>query len=281
MTLHPPKWRETCDPFSLSYHSFRPTEILGYPHARNDVFHARGMWRDEEITVYIKVARHDPEALRRDVLILSQMDTQFYPKVLDVGLSPVSFSVTSALPGARLSVLLGENEGLESLRYMEEYGEALALLHSLHPSAPKQADRRYHHRPPAELLTQLDLSHLEDFFTAPPLTSPTVFCHGDFHYANVLWDKGHISAILDFELSGYGDRDFDIAWAMFCRPGQRFLQTPEEHQLFLQGYGRHGEYNADAVRYYMAQCYVYFLRFNDDAPEYCQYIRTWLAANCT
>lgn len=280
MTLHPSKWRETYDPYSLPFHEFKLTEVLGYPHARNDVFHVQGLYHGEAVTAYIKVARHDSDALQRDVLILSQLDAPIYPKVLDAGQSPVSFSVTSALPGARLSVLLGENKEMESLRYMEEYGAALAHLHSLYPSAPEQADRKYHHRPPAELLAQLDLSHLEDFFAAPPPTSPTVFCHGDFHYANLLWDKGHISAILDFELSGYGNRDFDIAWAMFCRPGQRFLRTPEEQQRFLQGYFQHGEYNAEAVRYYMAQNYVYFLQFSDDTPEYCRYIRTWLEINC-
>lgn len=279
--IHPEKWRETCDPFCLPYHDFQLTAVLGYPHARNDVFHVRGLYRSEPVTAYIKVARHDPVALARDVHILSQLDAPIYPRVLDAGDSPVAFSVTEALPGIRLSVLLGENKGLESLKYMEEYGAALAQFHSLRLCASQQADRRFHHRPPDELLIQLGLAFLKDFFAIAPPDSPQVFCHGDFHYANLLWDKDHISAILDFELAGYGNRDYDIAWAMFCRPGQRFLRTPEEQQLFLRGYSRYGEYNAEAVRYYMAQNYVYFLQSNDDAPEYCHYIRTWLAENCT
>ena len=41
---YPEKWRETCDPFALAYHEFRPTEVLGYPHAGNDVFRMRGEW---------------------------------------------------------------------------------------------------------------------------------------------------------------------------------------------------------------------------------------------
>ena len=96
----------------------------------------------------------------------------------------------------------------------------------------------------------------------------------------MLWDGGHISAILDFELAGYGNQDFDLAWAMFRRPGQRFLRTPEEEQQFLQGYSRHCTYDEQAVRYYMAQSYVYFLEFSDDDPEYCSYIRAWLDKNC-
>lgn len=280
MTLHPSQWRETCDPFSLRCREFQLMKVLGYPHARNDVFHVEGMYQGEMITAYIKAARCDPATLARDVHILSQLDAPVYPRMLDAGQSPVPFVVTSALPGQRLSALLGENAGLASLRFMEAYGAALARLHAEHPSAPPQADRRYHHRPPAELLTQLGLDHLEGFFAAPTPVSPTVFCHGDFHYANLLWQDGEVSAILDFELSGYGNRDYDIAWAMICRPGQRFLRTPQEQQRFLRGYARYGEYDADAVRRYMAQNYVYFLQFSEDDPAYAAFIRAWLAENC-
>lgn len=280
MTLHPAKWRETCDPFSLSYNHFRPVEILGYPHARNDVFHVRGTCEGQEVTAYIKAARQKESAIERDVALLSQLDAPVYPQVLDAGHDPVAFSVTEALPGARLSVILGENKGLASLDYMEEYGAALAKLHLLTPDAPLQADRRFHHRPPKALLDKLELSWLDAYFDHQPEQRRPGFCHGDFHYANILWQDGHISAILDFELAGYGNQDFDIAWAMFRRPGQRFLRTEQEQRLFLQGYARHGEYDPWAVRYYMAQSYVYFLEFSDDDPEYCVYIHTWLDKNC-
>ena len=109
------------------------------------------------------------------------------------------------------------------------------------------------------MLKKLNLQFLSDYFDRKPLHGETVFCHGDFHYANVLWKDQHISAILDFELAGYGNRDFDIAWALFLRPGQRFLKTDKEQALFIKGYQKHGDCNVDAVKYYMAQCYVYFL----------------------
>ena len=34
----PKKWRETIDPFELKFTNFILKEILGYPHAGNDVF---------------------------------------------------------------------------------------------------------------------------------------------------------------------------------------------------------------------------------------------------
>lgn len=104
------------------------------------------------------------------------------------------------------------------------------------------------------------------------------FCHGDFHYANILWAEHQISGILDFELSGYGNREFDIAWAVFRRPGQKFLRTEAELQTFLNGYRQFGTCDAEAVKTYMAQCYVYFLQFCSDDAEYCAYARAWLQA---
>lgn len=278
---HPPRWRETCDPFALNFQHFRLREVLGYPHAGNDVFQALGTVDGEDCAAYIKVARQKGANIENEVRILSQLDSPPYPRVLDYDRESFTFSVTSAMPGLRLSNIVGDNADLSSLPYMTEYGEALGRLHHLQISAKAQSDRRFRHRPPEELLKKLDLMHLNAFFDRAPVGGATVFCHGDFHYANVLWENQHLSAILDFELSGYGDRDFDIAWALFLRPGQRFLKTEQEQRQFLNGYAKYGECNAAAVKYYMAQCYVYFLEFSGRDSEYAAYVRQWLAENCT
>ena len=199
-----------------------------------------------------------------------------YPTVLDCGFAGTPFSVTLELPGERLSTIVGENETLESLSFMEEYGATLATLHQLRISAEPVKDRRFFHVPSDEFLKTLGLEEYKGIFANPPKTSVRCFCHGDFHYANILWDRHHISGILDFELAGYGNRDFDIAWALFRRPGQKFLKTEVEQKAFLRGYQRTAPCDQEAVKYYMAQCYVYFLQFSGDDAEYCNYIRTWV-----
>ncbi len=83
----------------------------------------------------------------------------------------------------------------------------------------------------------------------------TCFVHGDFHYANLLWKDGHISGILDFELAGIGDRDFDIAWALILRPGQKFMRTEEELREFIAGYTAVG---VTAPFYLSQQLFPYF-----------------------
>ena len=274
---NPEKWREMIDPFSLTYHSFCPTEVLGYPHAGNDVFHVKGIFHDTEVKAYIKVARQHGADIENEVHILSQMSGVTFPTILDYDFEKTPFSVTRELPGERLSTIVNGNENHSSFSYMAEYGAALAKLHRLTPHAEKVKDRKFFHAPSDELLESLSLNSLRSVFKKHPKNQVQCFCHGDFHYANILWDDHHISGILDFELSGYGNRDFDIAWALFRRPGLDFLKTSSEQEEFLYGYSQSGKYDRATVNHYMAQCYVYFLQFSHEDTEYCDYVRGWLA----
>ena len=275
--IHPEKWRETVDPFSLPYHAFRPTEVLGWPHAGNDVFHVKGLYHGSEVRAYVKAARQQGADIENEVRILSQLSSAVFPTVLDHDFGGTPFSVTAELPGERLSAIVGGNGDLRSLAYMEEYGAALAKLHRLSPRAEEVKDRRFFHAPPDELLSSLGLSSLAPYLAQPPQSRVRCFCHGDFHYANILWEDRHISAILDFELAGYGDRDFDIAWALFRRPGQQFLKTDAEREAFLYGYSQYGTYDRAAVDLHMARCLVLFLSFSREDAEYEAWVRARLA----
>lgn len=272
---HPDKWRDTVDPFSLPYKHFQLKEVLGYPHAGNDVFHVRGIYDGREVRAFVKAARQKGASINNEVAILSQIDSPIFPAVIDYNLEGTPFSVTLELPGERLSTFLGDNDHLDSMAYMPEYGAALAGIHQWSLQAGDVKDRKFFHRPSEELLSGLGLDHLREYFSQPEKQPVRCFCHGDFHYANILWEQHHISGILDFELAGYGNRDFDIAWALFRRPGQSFLKSEEERNAFLEGYRRFGEYDPDAVKRYMAQCYVYFLQFRID-EEYESFVRGWL-----
>lgn len=270
---HPKKWRETCDPFALPFRSFRLLAVLGYPHAGNDVFHVEGIFRGKRLRAYLKVERQKGAAVGNEAAILRQIRHPAIPEVLEAG---ERYCLTREKPGERLSTLLGDNVGLPSMAYLREYGRTLAWIHRQRPDAPPVADRKFFHRPSKELLNQLGLSHLEGFFQEEPKAEQICFCHGDFHYANLLWQGGHLSAILDLELAGYGDRDFDIAWALLPRSGQRFLKTPEEQRLFLEGYEELGTCSHAAIAFHMAKAAVYFLNICQDDPIYCTYLRKWL-----
>lgn len=272
--IHPAKWRETADPFQLPFHGFVLKEVLGYPHAGNDVFQVRGEHDGREVEAYIKVARHRDANIRREVELLRQIHHPYLPRLLDWG-EDFTWSVTEAMPGQRLSVLVGENTDGASVAYMEAYGEMLAQLHQLQGDFPDAPRRRFMDVRDAERCEAVGMTEERQWLLDHPVApGQRCFCHGDGHYANLLWEDHHVSAVLDLELAGMDDREYDMAWAIIRRPGQRFMTTDEELRRFLQGYSRCGSYDARRLRWYMINSYVWFCQ--EDDAEYIAWVKDWI-----
>ncbi|MBR2384606.1 MAG: aminoglycoside phosphotransferase family protein [Clostridia bacterium] len=270
---HPDKWRDTIDPFKLPYKNFKLLEVLGYPHAGNDVFHAKGICNKEELEVFIKVARQKGADIENEINVINLLNSSLAPQIIDFDLGETPFVVTVAKRGERLSTILGDNKGLESMEYLFEYGQVLAKMHSTTGEFKAVKDRRFFYVPEQNYFKENNLQFVYKYLTEKaPLEKNYCFCHGDFHYANVLWEDKHISAILDFELAGIGNREFDIAWAIIRRPGQPFLVKEEEVQRFLEGYLSIGNYCEEKIKYYMVLVYTYFYQIGINNEEYTSYV---------
>ena len=271
----PNKWRETCDPFTLPFKNFKLLEVLGYPHAGNDVFYAKGIYNNEEVNVFIKVARHIDANVKNEIEVLNKIDIKQKPIVIDT--DNEKYVVTLEIVGERLSTILKDNINNESFKYMEEYGKTLGELHKISGEFEKVKDRKFFHIPSEDYFEKDDLLDVYNYLvTNNPKEINEVFVHGDFHYANILWNDNHISAILDFELSGIGNKEFDIAWSIIRRPGQKFMKTEEEIDLFLKGYNLVNSYNLEYVKYYMILIYTYFYYVGYDDEEYRNYVYSWI-----
>ncbi|MDE5715358.1 MAG: aminoglycoside phosphotransferase family protein [Anaeroplasmataceae bacterium] len=262
----PSKWRETVDPYQLKYKNFLLIEVLGYPHAGNDVFFARGIYRKEEKLVFIKVGRQKNADIKNEVEILNQLSLNYVPKIIDYD-EQMMFRVSIALEGERLSTIVGENNHLESLDYLDTYGKALAEIHCIKGKFHSVKDRRFFHVPPREYFEEnhIDLFIYDYLENNKPKEKSLCFCHGDFHYANILWKDKQISGILDWELAGIGIREFDIAWAIIVRPSQKFLKEKVETKKFIQGYQSITKCNEDYIKYYEILIYVWFYQLGEEA----------------
>ena len=270
---HPDKWRDTIDPFKLPYKNFKLLEVLGYPHAGNDVFQAKGIHNKEELEVFIKVARQKGADIENEINVINLLNSSLAPQIIDFDLGETPFVVTVAKRGERLSTILGDNKGLESMEYLFEYGQVLAKLHSITGEFKAVKDRKFFYVPEQNYFKENNLQFVYKYLIEKaPLEKNYCFCHGDFHYANVLWEDKHISAILDFELAGIGNREFDIAWAIIRRPGQTFLVKEEEEQRFLEGYLSIGNYCEEKIKYYMVLVYTYFYQIGIKNEEYTSYV---------
>ncbi len=273
----PEKWRETIDPFTLQFKKFVLKEVLGYPHAGNDVFYVKGIYKDKEVFAFIKVNRQRGADVANEVDILSKIHLEHTPVIIDYD-EKKTFRVSLALEGERLSTILGDNENLESLNYMEEYGEMLGKIHSIKGDFPPVKDRPFFHIMDKNKFFENGLDFVYNFLTAhQPTTIHQCFVHGDFHYANILWKNQHISGILDFELSGIGNKEFDIAWAIINRPDQKFLKDRKEIDTFLKGYDKVGSYNWEYVQYYMCLIYSRFYFIGEE--DYKGFVKNWFTTN--
>lgn len=127
--MYPKKWRETIDLFELRFDSFELKEIIGYPHAGNDVFVVKGMFEAREIIAYLKVERQVGADILREIQTIEQLNGFPLPKILDYSLKAPRYLLIEEIKGERLSTIVGDNENLQSLNYLKTYGETLGELH--------------------------------------------------------------------------------------------------------------------------------------------------------
>ena len=274
----PEKWKETVDPFSISFNNFEIMEVLGYPHAQNDVFYVKGKCLGGEVFAFVKYASKMSSNIDREVRILQTLDFDFLPQILDFDLSG-KFIVTKEVCGERLSYILQTTCG-NSFEYMFNYGKVLAQIHSSVINVENVKHRKFFDAPTIDYLKEYDIEFVREYLQEnKPSVINECFCHGDFHYANVLWKDKKLVAVLDWELAGIGNREFDIAWAIINRPSQKFLNTQEEVDEFLRGYKSVSECNEAFVKYYMVQIYAHFISVGKQNSEYVEFVKTWLYDN--
>lgn len=85
---------------------------------------------------------------------------------------------------------------------------------------------------------------------------------------------------MDFELSGWGNKEFDIAWAMILRPGQKFMNTDQEISMFMDGYQSEGSCSWEYVKYYMVLIYSYFYKIGITDLKYQSYVKKVFLEYC-
>ncbi|MGY5117916.1 aminoglycoside phosphotransferase family protein [Streptomyces sp. 900105755] len=94
---------------------------------------------------------------------------------------------------------------------------------------------------------------------APAWDGPPVWLHGDLHPANILVDRGRISAVIDFGDITSGDpaADLSMAWMLF---------TPEQRAALRQAYGRADDATWERARGWALALSLVFLSHSADNP---------------
>ncbi|HKJ26599.1 MAG TPA: phosphotransferase [Anaerolineales bacterium] len=268
------KWRELLvDPFALNLGpELALDRVLGYPPAGNDVLLCRGRYKGQPIEFYLKLPRHTDANFANEAAALIHLAGTAIPapKVLAYGqheATSIEFLAVTAMPGERMSGTLTEPrwQGAKSNihPYVEKIAESLVSIHTLVLDWPPVQPRSQYFIPtvvdvdnPSAAWLREQIFWLEE--NKPDQTEPC-FVHGDHHYANLLWAGDSISAVLDWELCGMGWREFDIAWSLLPRPGQRFFNTLDHQRTFLDVYQVHQPFDHFSVAWCFTLIAVHFL----------------------
>ena len=150
-------------------------------------------------------------------------------------------------PDLQQKILCDIGERLADLHQIEEDYEIEAIL-------PKPNKLNYLNHLIDDLYTQLDklqrLRPVLEFALSwmkqeQPVVDDLVLIHGDYRTGNIMIDHDHVSGILDWEFSHWGDRREDIGW--FTAKCWRFGQDTQiaggigAYKDFMQAYAQRTE----------------------------------------
>lgn len=277
MSIKYKKWRELLtDPLYVKYKNFELINIVSYPPAQNDVIEGVAKIKNQNQEIFIKIERSKMSDLFIENKHLNILKNHEYysniPGVIEYGsIEDKKYIALEKIEGRRLSDIF-KNKNINKKKYLIKYGKELAIIHKIPKKYFFNAKQRIiNNIPNSDVYKKIDdcldlyLKYLNE---TKILFDTETFIHGDFHYANVLWKSGKINGVLDWEYSGKGFKEQDIAWACALRPTQKFMDTIEDIKTFLKGYSMVGDYDGKKLKWCLINAYLHFYIMNDTNEEY-------------
>lgn len=192
------------------------------------------VWRVGDLFVRI-CWRGDRRRLLREASVANQLPAEVgYPEIVAVAEDlDISWMVTRAVPGVPVQLVLDHLDSRARYAVGVRLGELIRLVHGV--SVPEDLDERPGVDVVGEdvlplpvprarrLLQELSmLSHLDpstvdgvterldDLEQFDPFVSPGVVLHGDAGISNLLWHRGEVVALIDFEWVRSGEPWVDV-----------------------------------------------------------------------
>lgn len=252
--------------FDIKFKKFKIDKVLNYMPAGNDVIE---VLTEDKKNYFLKIERSkvaDFKAEHTNIKKLEKLKYDKVPNIIEfINNNKIRCLVLEKIKGNRLNNIINDKN---KNYYLYNLGKELAMIHSINPSSFNISKQRVINDTPYDgLYSELDEisniyikylkenSYEKDFDT---------FIHGDFHYANILWFNRKTSGVLDWEYSGKGHKEQDIAWSLVLRPGQRFLNNTKDIKEFLKGYNEIGYYDNKKLKWCLINGYLHFYLMNDN-----------------
>ncbi len=269
------KWRElNIDPYTIPYKNIKLEKIINYLPAGNDVLECICLHNNKKEKLIIKIERSKManfKAEKYNLLLLQQTEFKnLIPSIIEYGnINNKRYLILEKKEGRRLSEIINKRN---NKKYLFEYGKSLAQIHNINTKNNTIAQQRViNDIPNKETYPNIDkkiIPIINNLNKTKPNINSNTFIHGDYHYANILWKYKKITGILDFEYSGMGFKEQDIAWALVLRPNQKFLDNIKDIKIFLDGYLTIGTYNKKYLKWCLLNACCHFYLMNQDNNNY-------------
>jgi aminoglycoside phosphotransferase (APT) family kinase protein len=275
------KWRESLiDINSINFENVELEKIISYPPAGNDVFECIGKFHNKQLNFIVKSERGKFADFSNEIKILPIVSKNFpVPKILESGkINGLTYIVLSKIDGDKLSDIFKGKTDIDKKKYLFIYGQTLAKIHKLKINWSSAKIRDINTYPNANSLVYKNLDEWESKLIEmlkklkPKKMNLNTFIHGDFHYGNILWDDYKIMGILDWEYSGMGFKEQDIAWALILRPGQQFMNNKHDIEDFLKGYNSVNTYDDKNLYWCLINGMLHFYLINKSGDS--EYLMT-------
>ncbi len=271
------KWRDSLiKPEDIKFNNLTLESICDYLAAGNDVMECEGFYNNNKIRFILKIQRSEFADFESETKVIGLLHSNNVkiniPYILENGeQNNLKYTALTKLEGNKLSDILKNNTTLTSFDFLKQYGRQLSEIHLLEISANMATQRKINDFPKIEHYKKFDSweQNIVDFLIkTKPEIKMDIFIHGDFHYGNILWNnEKKISGILDWEYSGIGFKEQDIAWALILRPSQKFMKTTKEIEIFLNGYTEKGTYDEKKLKWCLLNGYIHFYLMNKKYTE--------------
>jgi aminoglycoside phosphotransferase (APT) family kinase protein len=229
----------------------------------NEVYFCRGVLDRNDVNFFLKINKNPKINLKNEDEVLQAFQLYDFPvpRILFSCHNKHSFIALEEIQGFLLWDLIDprrKNYDPKNLHiYLFEYGKWLALIHQL--------PLKWHHQKRPKLYEFSDkdvgsdprFEKIISWLSAnKPIRFDSVFVHGDYNPANVIFDEKEIKGIIDWEFAGLGWKEYDLAWALRAR--QYFLNSQKERNIILQGYSSVETYDPISLKWCEVLNYLHF-----------------------
>lgn len=277
------QWRElSIDPFQINFSKIVIKKIISFPPAENDVVECKCIFNNQIINVFIKIERSKMANFLEEEKNLELLYNNYYnkvPKLLEFcEFNGKKIIALEKITGDRLSDIISNGITVdEKQKYLFNYGNELAVIHSIPVEKFNNAKQRIINDYPKTndyiTIDNFIRPYIDYLKENKPEINNNCFIHGDFHYANVLWENKKINGVLDFEYSGRGFKEQDIAWSLILRPSQTFMDNIADIKIFLDGYKAKGSYDKNKLKWCLINGYCHFYLMNIKNAVYIEKIK--------